>query len=304
MVIVAFNARLARPGAPGPTLRPLASPSASWLVERHLGRRLPGPARAAGLIIAAAIAAGHRPLRISGTAEGTAEDDAAFQASSGRRDGGDRHYSPCSRRGRPISLARYFTRVEASGGDLEVARLPLPADSDSKPAVPLAGKYRLVDIPISNCINSQLRRSTSLAVPVRLAQSASAAPTASISSPRFRRISPPSRPNRMVVSGRGAQTVHHFLSRMRILILSGDQLYAMDSARSHRCTRGVEGGHPVAATPVTRGFASSYGILRTDASDRRRLRRGAHGERVLDELALPPATLRARGIPRNAPTWR
>src|SRR4051794_19130415 len=28
----------------------------------------------------------------------------------------------------------------------------------SKPAVPLAGKYRLVDIPISNCINSDLRR--------------------------------------------------------------------------------------------------------------------------------------------------
>ena len=28
----------------------------------------------------------------------------------------------------------------------------------SKPAVPLAGKYRIVDIPISNCINSGLRR--------------------------------------------------------------------------------------------------------------------------------------------------
>src|SRR5437016_2296174 len=28
----------------------------------------------------------------------------------------------------------------------------------AKPAVPLAGKYRLVDIPISNCINSDLRR--------------------------------------------------------------------------------------------------------------------------------------------------
>ena len=28
----------------------------------------------------------------------------------------------------------------------------------SKPAVPLAGKYRLVDIPISNCINSKIRQ--------------------------------------------------------------------------------------------------------------------------------------------------
>jgi glucose-1-phosphate adenylyltransferase len=28
----------------------------------------------------------------------------------------------------------------------------------SKPAVPIAGKHRLIDIPISNCINSNLRR--------------------------------------------------------------------------------------------------------------------------------------------------
>src|SRR3974377_757620 len=34
---------------------------------------------------------------------------------------------------------------------------PLPKYR-SKPAVPLAGKYRLIDIPISNCINSELNR--------------------------------------------------------------------------------------------------------------------------------------------------
>src|SRR5271157_694840 len=28
----------------------------------------------------------------------------------------------------------------------------------SKPAVPIAGKYRLIDIPISNCLNSQMNR--------------------------------------------------------------------------------------------------------------------------------------------------
>ncbi len=28
----------------------------------------------------------------------------------------------------------------------------------SKPAVPIAGKYRLIDIPVSNCLNSELRR--------------------------------------------------------------------------------------------------------------------------------------------------
>lgn len=37
-------------------------------------------------------------------------------------------------------------------------RLSPLTQSRSKPAVPIAGKYRLVDIPISNCLNSEIRR--------------------------------------------------------------------------------------------------------------------------------------------------
>ena len=43
------------------------------------------------------------------------------------------------------------------GGGAGKRLFPLTKDR-AKPAVPLAGKYRLVDIPISNCINSELRR--------------------------------------------------------------------------------------------------------------------------------------------------
>src|SRR5215217_885274 len=43
------------------------------------------------------------------------------------------------------------------GGGQGQRLFPLTRDR-AKPAVPLAGKYRLVDIPISNCINSGLRR--------------------------------------------------------------------------------------------------------------------------------------------------
>ncbi len=43
------------------------------------------------------------------------------------------------------------------GGGAGTRLFPLTKDR-AKPAVPLAGKYRLVDIPISNCINSELRR--------------------------------------------------------------------------------------------------------------------------------------------------
>ena len=38
------------------------------------------------------------------------------------------------------------------------ARLAPLTESRSKPAVPIAGKYKLIDIPISNCINSNIKR--------------------------------------------------------------------------------------------------------------------------------------------------
>src|SRR5258708_1723513 len=43
------------------------------------------------------------------------------------------------------------------GGGAGTRLFPLTKDR-AKPAVPLAGKYRIVDIPISNCINSGIRR--------------------------------------------------------------------------------------------------------------------------------------------------
>ncbi|MFO0506962.1 MAG: sugar phosphate nucleotidyltransferase, partial [Chryseotalea sp.] len=43
------------------------------------------------------------------------------------------------------------------GGGQGSRLYPLTAKR-SKPAVPIAGKYRLVDIPLSNCINSNINR--------------------------------------------------------------------------------------------------------------------------------------------------
>ena len=43
------------------------------------------------------------------------------------------------------------------GGGAGTRLFPLTKER-SKPAVPLGGKYRIVDIPISNCLNSGLRR--------------------------------------------------------------------------------------------------------------------------------------------------
>ena len=43
------------------------------------------------------------------------------------------------------------------GGGKGTRLYPLTKDR-AKPAVPLAGKYRLIDIPISNCLNSGINR--------------------------------------------------------------------------------------------------------------------------------------------------
>ena len=55
------------------------------------------------------------------------------------------------------SLLRRSTLAIVMGGGAGTRLFPL-TQNRAKPAVPLAGKYRLVDIPISNCINSGLRQ--------------------------------------------------------------------------------------------------------------------------------------------------
>ena len=55
------------------------------------------------------------------------------------------------------SLLRRSTLAIVMGGGAGTRLFPLTKDR-AKPAVTLAGKYRIVDLPISNCINSGLRQ--------------------------------------------------------------------------------------------------------------------------------------------------
>ena len=55
------------------------------------------------------------------------------------------------------TLLRRNTLAIVMGGGAGSRLFPL-TENRAKPAVPLAGKYRIVDIPISNCINSGLRQ--------------------------------------------------------------------------------------------------------------------------------------------------
>ncbi|PAP79738.1 glucose-1-phosphate adenylyltransferase [Rubrivirga sp. SAORIC476] len=144
----------------------------------------------------------------------------------------------------------------------------------SKPAVPLAGKYRLIDIPISNCVNSELMRmfvvtqynSASLNRHVARAY-------------RFDRfghgfvtvLAAEQTPDSHEWFQGTADAVRQCLPHInphphrRVLILSGDQLYRMDFNTFAAHHRSTWADLTVATIPVTAEDASAFGILKTDA---------------------------------------
>jgi glucose-1-phosphate adenylyltransferase len=162
------------------------------------------------------------------------------------------------------------------GGGQGTRLFPLTSER-SKPAVPLAGKYRLVDIPISNCINSGLRRI------YLLTQFNSASLHRHISqSYKFDQFS-----DGFVEILAAEQTfadtswyqgtadavrknLLHFLNNdfEYLLILSGDQLYRMDFRRIIAEHIEAEADITVATIPVARDQAGAFGIMQIDPSMR------------------------------------
>jgi len=158
------------------------------------------------------------------------------------------------------------------GGGQGTRLFPLTRER-SKPAVPLAGKYRLVDIPISNCINSGLRRI------YLLTQFNSASLHRHISqSYKFDQFS-----GGFVEILAAEQTFSdtswyqgtadavrknllHFLNHDfdYLLILSGDQLYRMDFRTIIAEHMESEADITVSTIPVPRGQAGAFGIMQID----------------------------------------
>ena len=117
------------------------------------------------------------------------------------------------------------------------SRLQPLTTSRSKPAVPIAGKYRLVDIPISNCINSGIDRmfvltqfnSASLNKHIKNTYSFSFFNDAFVDVLAAEQT--PDNSNWFQGTADAVrQSMHHFLNHEwdYALILSGDQLYQMD----------------------------------------------------------------------------
>jgi glucose-1-phosphate adenylyltransferase len=176
----------------------------------------------------------------------------------------------------------------------------------SKPAVPLAGKYRLIDIPISNCINSGFNRVYVLTQFLSVSLHRHIANTY--------KFDPFSRGFVEVLAAQQtyesedwyqgtADAVRQQIRYVQedgcreVLVLSGDQLYRMDFRHLLRTHRDSRADVTLAVLPVGREQVSGCGILRLDDSGR-----GAgfvekpQTDAQLEPLHTPSEWLERRGI--------
>src|SRR6184192_1771907 len=190
------------------------------------------------------------------------------------------------------------------GGGAGTRLFPLTKDR-AKPAVPLGGKYRIVDIPISNCLNSGLR---SIYVLTQFnSMSLHRHIQASYKFDNFSRSFVDILAAQQTPAGSQwyqgnadavRQNMRYFLERPYdyYLILSGDQLYRMDfRALLHQHIR--SGADITLATkPVARRYVSEFGIMQSDV-DRRItgfIEKPAD-ESALQEMKMSRELLRAIG---------
>lgn len=158
------------------------------------------------------------------------------------------------------------------GGGAGTRLFPL-TEQRSKPAVPIAGKYRLIDIPISNCINSGVKRM------FVLTQFNSASLNAHIKNtyhfdvfhPGFIDIlaaeqTPGSKDWYQGTADAVRQSMHHLVNHDfdYILILSGDQLYQMDfeALAKYHIEKNAE--LTIATTAVPSRDATGFGIMKVN----------------------------------------
>ena len=158
------------------------------------------------------------------------------------------------------------------GGGAGTRLSPLTA-TRSKPAVPIAGKYRLVDIPISNCLNSGITRmfvltmynSASLNRHIKNTYHFSAFSTAFVDILAAEQT--PDNPTWFQGTAdavrQGLRHIEPFPSEY-VLILSGDQLYQIDFQEMLKNHKDSGAEITIATIPVAEKEASDFGILKTE----------------------------------------
>ena len=169
----------------------------------------------------------------------------------------------------------------------------------SKPAVPIGGKYRLIDIPISNCLHSGVNRIFALTQfnSASLHRHISTTYRFDSFSDGFVEILAAEQTQDSVAWYQGTadavrRQLRHLLSRRadQVLILSGDHLYRMDYRAFVEEHRARSADVSIAVKPVTRQAAPALGIVQVNAQGQIvDFREKPQDEAALDALRLPAA---------------
>jgi len=147
----------------------------------------------------------------------------------------------------------------------------------AKPAVPLAGKYRLIDIPVSNCINSGITQIFILTqfLSASLHRHVYRTYKFDVFSSGFVEILPAEQTLTSTDWYQGTadavrKQVRRLVSRRAedVLILSGDHLYRMDYGEFVEFHKESRADVTIAVLPISAADAPRYGILKTDEEGR------------------------------------
>ncbi len=204
-------------------------------------------------------------------------------------------------------MTRNVAAIIMAGGAGE--RLwPLTAKR-AKPAVPIAGKFRLIDVPISNCLHSEISRIFVLTQYMSRSLNQHVAATYHFDPFRggfVQILAAQQTPESSAWYQGTADAVRRNLQYFdapqneRFLILAGDHLYSMDFRKlidwHLRCKADVT----VSAIPVSRAVAHRYGILKANIRGRiTKFIEKPTDPADIESLLVPPEVLANFGVPSN-----
>jgi glucose-1-phosphate adenylyltransferase len=178
----------------------------------------------------------------------------------------------------------------------------------SKPAVPLAAKYRLIDIPLSNCINSGLNRiyvltqflSVSLHRHLRQTYRFDNFDGGFVELLAAQQISDDAKGDWYQGTADAVRKNLRYLTQPGVdyvLILSGDQLYRMDFRDMLRTHQLAGADVTIAGMPVDRQTVRSVGVMRVEGNGRvAGFLEKPQTDAEIDIVKMDPAWIDARGI--------
>ena len=177
----------------------------------------------------------------------------------------------------------------------------------AKPAVAFAGKYRLIDIPISNCINSNIKRvfvltqflSTSLHRHIKQTYHFDTFTDGFVDILAAEQT-PQGEDWFQGTADAVRATLNHicYYKSDEVLVLSGDHLYRMDYADLIRRHRETGADITICVYPVPRAQASRMGLLRVTGDGQvMEFQEKPQDSAVVDSFRAPGKLFEARGLP-------